>query len=100
MQANFILRKTGSLIDVTCDAASSVIEGERRVEHYAAVTVVAEESWAADEFAPLLRSLCNLSILCQPKNPREQNQKNDTSTRPNNEQHTGHNCILQNLASW
>jgi hypothetical protein len=50
------------------------------VEHYAAITVVAEKSWAADEFAHLLRSLCNLSNLCQPKNPSEQNQKDDNAT--------------------
>jgi len=30
---------------------------------------------AADEFAQLLRSLCNLSNLCQTKNPHEQNIK-------------------------
>jgi len=33
------------LIDVTCDAASSVVEGERLVERYAAVTVLADEAW-------------------------------------------------------
>ena len=62
-----------------------MIEGERLVEHYAAVTVAAEESWAADEFAHLLRSLCNLSNLCQPKNPRVQNQKDATTNtkKPN-----------------
>jgi hypothetical protein len=60
-----------------------VIEGERLVEHYAAVAVVAEESWAVEEFAHLLRSLCNLSNLCQPKNPREQNNATPTTQTKN-----------------